>query len=144
MAFGNRTLYSKYERIDAALTAEILKEHLRGTKTIAAPILQNDRTNYLTIEYTGEDYQHFYHLTQHLFDVKKIKNYHIYQGRDKKHIQIFIAVNNLPRLEAEAKITALSDTLETRLTKQWKCLPTSTLPEEYNIIDLPCKSFDIV
>jgi len=71
--------------------------------------------------------------------LKKITDYQVYQGKRRGKIQLFIAVDALPLKEAEAQLQALSDILEQKLDKSWKCLPSSRLPEAYNIITLPYK-----
>jgi len=91
------------------------------------------------LEYKGKEHQRFHHLIKHLFNTLEIKNYHIYQGKDEEKIQIFIAVDNIPLQEAELQLQALSLALKQKLTKKWKCLPSASLPEAYNIVTLPYK-----
>ncbi|MCB4774972.1 MAG: hypothetical protein LGB71_06790 [Sulfurovum sp.] len=64
-------------------------------------------------------------------------NYHIYQGRDKTKIQIFIGVNHLSIKKADTQLQNISNKLKQRLTKHWKTLPSAQLPEMYNIVTLP-------
>jgi len=71
-----------------------------------------------------------------------IKNYHIYQGKDEEKIQVFIKVDQLTLKEADNKLLELSNALRQKLTKKWKCLPSSSLPDSYNIITLPYKKLD--
>ncbi len=89
------------------------------------------------LEYKGDEHQRFYHLIKHLFNTLKIDNYHIYQGKDEEKVQVFIEVDNIPLKEAELQLQALSLALKQKLTKKWKCLPSASLPEEYNIVTLP-------
>lgn len=140
--FNNRTFYAKFERIDEPLTSLLLEQHLQREYTIAAPLLQNGQTNYLVIEYKGEEHQRFYHLVRHLFSTLNIKNYHIYQGKDEERLQVFIEVDHLSLEEADKRLKELSDMLKTRLTKKWKCLPDISLPDAYNIITLPYKTVE--
>jgi len=70
---------------------------------------------------------------------QSINTYQIYQGKREEKIQLFIAVKGLSPEEAEAALKPLSDMLQQRLEKSWKCLPSSSLPEAYNIITLPYK-----
>ncbi len=77
---------------------------------------------------------------KHLFHTLQIDNYHIYQGKDEEKIQVFIKVDNISLKEAELQLQALSLALKQKLTKKWKCLPSSSLPEEYNIVTLPYKA----
>jgi L-rhamnose mutarotase len=89
------------------------------------------------LEYKGEAYQRFYHLIKHLFNTLKIKNYQIYQGKEREKIQVFVEVDQLTLEEADNKLLEISDALRQKLTKKWKCLPSSSLPDVYNIITLP-------
>jgi hypothetical protein len=137
--FNNRTFYAKYERIDEPLTPLLLKQHLNRQYNIAAPLLKDNRTNYLVIEYKGEEYKRFQHLIKHLFKTMDISEYTIYQGKDVERVQVFIAVNQLSLEEADAQLKTLSNALKEKMTKNWKCLPSLTLPEDYNIVSLPYK-----
>jgi len=103
-------------------------------------LLKDNRTNYLVLEYKGEEYQRFYYLVKHLFNTLEIKHYHIYQGKDEEKVQVFIKVDNLTLQEAELQLQTLSLDLKQKLTKKWKCLPSASLPEAYNIVTLPYKN----
>ncbi|MCF6205797.1 MAG: hypothetical protein L3J47_02715 [Sulfurovum sp.] len=94
-------------------------------------------TNYLVLEYKGEEHQRFTPLVRHLFHTMGITDYHIYQGKDKERVQVFITVNHLPLEEAHRRLQEISDKLKQRLTKRWKTLPSILLPEAYNIVTLP-------
>ncbi|PHS34750.1 MAG: hypothetical protein COA92_00265 [Sulfurovum sp.] len=137
IAFNNRTFYAKFERINEALTPLLLKQHHNRQYTIAVPLLKDNHTNYLVIEYKGDEHQRFYHLVKHLCKTLDISHYHIYQGKDIERLQVFIEVDNLTLEEADAELQTLSTALKEKMTKNWKCLPSSSLPEEYNIITLP-------
>jgi len=101
------------------------------------PLLQDNHTNYLVIEYKGEEYQRFYHLVRHLFKTLEIENYYIYQGKDKERLQVFITVETLSLEEADRQLQVYSDALKEKMTKRWKTLPSMQLPESYNIVTLP-------
>ncbi|MCB4760139.1 MAG: DUF1882 domain-containing protein [Sulfurovum sp.] len=135
--FNNRIFYSKFERIEEPLTPLLWQQHLNKQYTIAIPLLKAGHTNYLFIEYEGEEYQRFIPLVKHLFHILGIVNYHIYQGRNKTKIQIFIGVNHLSIKKADAQLQNISNKLKQRLTKRWKTLPSAQLPEMYNIVTLP-------
>jgi L-rhamnose mutarotase len=89
------------------------------------------------IEYKGDEHKRFKHLIKHLFKTLNITDYHIYQGKDIERLQVFIRVKQLSLEEADAQLQTLSDTLKEKITKKWKCLPSLTLPEAYNIVTLP-------
>jgi len=135
--FDNRTFYAKFERIDEPLTPLLWQQHLDKQYTIAVPLLKEGRTNYLVLEYRGEEHRRFAPLVQHLFQTLGIKNYHIYRGKDASRIFVFIAVEHLTLKEADRQLQHISDILQQRLTKRWKTLPSLHLPEAYNIVTLP-------
>lgn len=137
IAFNNRTFYAKFERIDNPLTPLLLEQHFHREYTIAVPLLHNNHTNHLVIEYKGEEYQRFFHLVKHLFKTLGVENYHIYQGKDKERLQVFIPVKELSLEEADTQLKDYSDALKEKITKRWKTLPSLELPESYNIITLP-------
>jgi hypothetical protein len=62
-----------------------------------------------------------------------------FQGKNEEKIQAFIEVENITLEEADKILLKISDALKTKLTKKWKCLPSSSLPEAYNIVTLPYK-----
>ena len=135
--FNNRTFYAKFEHINEPLTPLLLEQHLHREYTIAVPLLKDNHTDYLVIEYKGEEHQRFFHLVKHLLDTLDIKDFHIYQGKSEERIQVFIKVDHLSLQEADTRLNALSKMLKTKLTKKWKCLPDISLPEAYNIVTLP-------
>jgi len=96
-------------------------------------------TKYLVIEYKGEEYQRFYHLIKHLFKTLDIQHYHIYEGKDVERLQVFIDVGELHIEDANTKLQEISNALKEKMVKKWKCLPSTSLPEAYNIVTLPYK-----
>ena len=66
-----------------------------------------------------------------------ITEYTLYQGKDEERIQVFIRVEQVSLEEADAQLKTLSNALKEKMTKNWKCLPSVTLPEDYNIVSLP-------
>jgi len=135
--FDNRTFYAKFERIEEPLTPLHVKQHQKREYTIAVPLLKENHTNYLVIEYKGEEHQRFYHLVKHLFKTLSVGNYHIYQGKDVERVQVFISVHALTLEEADRQLKVYSDALKEKMTKKWKTLPSLQLPEPYNIVTLP-------
>jgi len=119
----------------------VLKQHFNRQFTIAFPLVKDNYTDHLVIEYKGDEYQRFYHLIKHLFKTLEIDNYHIYQGKDTERLQVFIPVNSLSLEEADKQLDIYSDALKEKMTKKWKTLPSLNLPEAYNIVTLPYDTF---
>lgn len=115
----------------------LLSQHLDRQYTIALPLVKEGHTDYLVIEYKGDEYQRFYHLIKHLFKTLEVDNYHIYQGKDKERLQVFIAVEKLDLEDAQRQLDMYSDALKSKMVKKWKTLPSLNLPDAYNIVTLP-------
>ena len=139
ITFNNRTFYAKFERIGEPLTSLVIKQHQDRQYTIAAPLLKDNHTNYLVIEYKGEEHERFYHLVKHLFKTLGIIDFYVYEGRNAERLQVFIEVSHMTLKEADSKLQTLSDALKEKMVKKWKCLPSASLPEAYNIVTLPYK-----
>ena len=137
ISFNNRTFYAKFERIDETPSPLLLAQHLDRQYAIALPLIKDGHTNYLVIEYKGDEYARFYHLIKHLFKTLEVEDYHIYQGKDKERLQVFIAVDRLELEEAQRQLDMYSDALKSKMVKKWKTLPSLNLPEDYNIVTLP-------
>jgi len=135
--FDNRTFYAKFEHINEPLTPLLFEQHQNRQFSIAAPLMKDNHTNYLLIEYKGEEHKRFHHLIKHLFKTLHITDYHIYQGKDIERLQVFIRVKQLTLEEADAQLQILSNTLKEKMIKKWKCLPSIALPDAYNIVTLP-------
>lgn len=141
--FDNRTFYAKFERMNEPLTLLLLEQHLSRQYTIAAPLLKDNSTNYLVIEYKGEEYLRFQHLVKHLCTSMAIEDYAIYQGKDIERVQIFIHVDHFSLEEADATLQRISNALKEKMTQKWKCLPSLSLPEAYNIVTLPYQKIEL-
>jgi len=137
ITFNNRTFYAKFEHVKEPLTPLIIKQHLNKEYTIAIPLLKDYKTNYLVIEYKGDEHQRFYHLVKHLFKNISLDEYYIYVGKDSTRLQVFIPVNQLSVEEADHQLYLYSEALKEKMTKKWKTLPSLNLPEAYNIVTLP-------
>ena len=141
IVFDNRTFYAKFEKIQEPLTPLVVKQHLNKQYTIAVPLLKDNLTNYLVLDYKGEESFRFTPLVKHILKTLQIEKYAIYQGRDEKKLQVFIEVERLTLKEASKKINQISDLLKIKMSKQWKSLPSSLLPNDYNIVTLPYNIF---
>jgi len=100
-------------------------------------LLKEGFTDYLVLEYKGEEVERFAPLVRHLFHTVGIERYHIYKGKGEEKVQVFIPVEHLSLEAADKMLQSISDKLKQRLTKRWKTLPSPQLPEDYNIVTLP-------
>jgi len=141
ITFNHRTFYAKFEKINEPLSDTVISQHFNHQYIIAAPLMTNGKTSYLVIEYRGLEPSRFYHTGKYVMQTLQINDYTFFEGKKHHYIQLFIPVDELPLDEASRSIQKISDALETRLPKEWKCFPDNTLPESYNIITLPYKEY---
>ena len=137
ITFNYRTLYAKFERIDEPLNDTLISQHLDREYTIAIPLIQDENTNYLLIEYRGTNPSKFHHLSRYIISKMPLNTPIYLQGKKENYIQLYIPVDNLDIKEAEDILEMISNQLSSKLTKEWKLFPNSSLPPSYNIAILP-------
>jgi len=136
---NNRTLYSKFEKIEESPTPLLIQQHLNREVTIALPCAANGTIDYLVIEYEKEPTQHFFYLIKQLLKSMGITRFYTYESSKENHIQIFIPYPNLPLEEAYREVEKIEQILEIKSSKRCKILPNKNLPIKHNKITLPIK-----
>jgi len=137
--FNNRTFYSRFEKIDTPPTPLLIEQHLNREFTIALPLITNNYTNYIVLEYEKEETNYFYHLLKHLLKSLYITEFYTYEGSINGVVQIFIPIENTPLKEAYKKIKIIKQILELKSSKRCKIFPDENLPKNYNKIIIPIK-----
>ena len=138
IVYNNRIFYAKFERINRPLTPLLLQQHLKGEVTVAASLLDNDnRCSYLVLEYKGKEIERFGALLAWQCRQLNLASPRLFYTRSRKKLQAFIAHDALFLSDAHRMLHAVSSTLEAKMQKSWKLLPSSNLPMHYNIITLP-------
>jgi uncharacterized protein YlbG (UPF0298 family) len=137
--FANRTLYSKFQRVDESPTPLLIKQHLQKELTVALPLINDNLVNYIVLEYERDESNRFYHLLKYLLKSISIENFYSYQSRKERYIQIFIPVNGLDIDRVYEEVANIEQILEVNSSKRCKILPNRELPMIYNKITLPIK-----
>jgi len=137
--FNNRIFYSKYKKVTTPLTPILLKQHQDHDIHLALPLIENNRVNYLVIEYYQEDWKAFYALVKHLLKNLQINLYSSYRDQKQMLLQIFIPRENINLEIAYKEVENIKYLLNLKLKKSYKIFPNSNLPKNYNIITLPQK-----
>ena len=135
--FNNRTFYSKYKKVETPLTEEIIEQYKKNELTLALPLIEKDRVNYLVIEYYQEDWQSFYSLIKHLFQTLDIHNHVAYKNPNKELLQIFIQHRQMTLNSAYEEVEKIKQTLELKSKKSYRIFPNKNSPKSYNIITFP-------
>ena len=137
--FNNRTFYSKFEKIDTPPTPLLIEQHLHREFTIALPLITNNHTNYIVLEYEKEESNHFYYLLKYLLKSLYITQFYTYEGSIEKVVQLFIPIRDITLQEAYKKVENIQQLLEIKSFKRCKIFPNKNLPKNYNKITLPIK-----
>jgi hypothetical protein len=137
--FHNRTLYSKFKKIDTPLTPLLIKQHLNREVIIALPLIKNNFVNYIVLEYEREKNNHFFYLIKHLLKLLEIEHFYTYESSKKNFVQIFIPTTRLEIENAYNLAKEIEQVLKLKSSKRCKILPNRNLPIKYNKITLPIK-----
>ncbi len=139
ITFNNRTLYSKFEKVEEEPTPLLIKQHLNRELILALPCGNNGQIDYLVIEYEREKSDHFFYLIKQLLKSLDITSFYTYESSKENHIQIFIPRENLSLEDAYRQVEKIEQILEIKSSKRCKILPNKNLPINYNKITLPIK-----
>jgi hypothetical protein len=139
ITFNNRVFYSKYQKMSTPITPILLQQHYNHDIHLALPLIENNRTNYLVIEYYQEDWKSFYALVQYLLKSLDIKAHTSYIDTKENRLQIFIKRENIPLEIAYKEVEEIKYFLNLKSKKSYKIFPNRNLPKNYNIITIPHK-----
>lgn len=139
ITFNNRIFYSKYKKRTTPLSSILLEQHKNSEIQLAVPLIEDNRVNYLVIEYYHEDWKSFYALVKYLLKTLKINLYFSYQNKRDRELQIFIPRDNIALDTAYQEVDKIKSILDSKLKRRYKLFPNINLPQNYNIIALPEK-----
>lgn len=135
--FNNRIFYSKFEKNRESLNTILLTQHLNHEITLAIPLIDENRVNYIVIEYQQDDWKAFYALVKHLLKSLSIQHFMAYYSNEKELFQLFIPRDNLALELAYKEVENIKHLLEVKSSKSYKIYPNINLPKNLNIITLP-------
>ncbi len=137
ITFNNRIFYSKYQRVSTPLTSILLQQHYNHDIQLALPLIEDDKINYLVIEYTQEDWKSFHALVRYLLKSLHIKESFSYRNNSEELLQIFIKRESIPLEKAYKEVEEIKYLLNLKSKKSYKIFPNRNLPKNYNIITIP-------
>lgn len=137
ISHNNKIFFDKFERVNALLSADIIKRHLSGEITAAFSIIKDKKVENIVIDYNGTDDAGFYHKAQLLLRKEGFLNWTAYKSKTRGHLHIYIHKGHTDLLEAHFLAKTLSAKLEKVAPKQWRVFPTNDVPMDFNILILP-------
>ena len=140
--FGNRTFFSKYKRIDEPLSDTVINRHRAHRLTAALPLAdKNGNVPFIVIDYNGDTPKHFYHHAGKVLKSLGFEDLVTFQSKTATHLHLYVATGGTALQHAVEMGKIISEKLEEKMSRQWRVFPTDTLPDAYNIINLPYKLF---
>ncbi len=137
--FNNRTLYSKFKRIEESPTPLLITQHLHRELTVALPLIEDNQIRYIVLEYKEEENDKFYYITKYILKSLSIDRFYRYKSYKKNHIQIFIETKDISIDTVYNLTEKIRNILDFKLSKGYKIFPNKNLPKSYNKIVLPIK-----
>ena len=144
ITFENRTFFSKYKRIDAPLTDALIAQHRSHQLTLAHSLIDSDGSvPHIVIDYNGDAPKHFYHHAGKVLHALGYDDLVTFHSKTPKHLHLYIACRGTALQHAVEMGKIISQKLEEKMNRQWRIFPTDTVPEAYNIMNLPYTVFTL-
>jgi len=144
ITFGNRTLFSKYKRIDAPLSDDLIRRHRSRQETLAHDLVDaKGNVPHIVIDYNGDTPKHFYHHAGKILQTLGYDDLVTFQSKSSNHLHLYIACENTALQHAIEVGKIISQKLEEKMNRQWRVFPTDTVPDAYNIMNLPYALFTL-
>ncbi len=134
---NGRKFYSRFEKVNKKPDHNIVRQHLEKKITIGIPLIENGHGDTLFILYEGDEQRRFLAILSKFIDPVSDGNYSVFYGKTRKKLQIFIKTERKSLEELHEKAALLSNTLGNSISRAWKVLPDSRLPQSYNMFVVP-------
>lgn len=139
ITFEGRTFLSKYEKIDAYLSDELIEKHQNHKITLATTVPSD--ADYFVIDYNGEQKELFYHKVSKILRANGLSDFIAYQSKTPSHLHLYVHCGDISAVQREELGKIISNKLEEKIQKQWRIFPNPGLPDAYNILNLPYQHF---
>lgn len=137
-----RLLFDRYERVDATLTGQVIRDHLAKKIIVAhSLILPRDKVENIVFDYNGRNPDRFYQKAQLLLRNEGFINFTAYKSRTPGHLHLYIHKGHTDLGEGQRLAKLLSMKLGQKLPLEWRAFPNADLPREFNILALPYEVF---
>ena len=137
--FNNRTLYSKFKKIEESPTPLLITQHIHRELTVALPLIEDNQIRYIVLEYKEDKSDKFYYIIRYILKSLPIDRFHRYKSYKKNHIQIFIETKDIGIDSVYDLTENIQNMLDFKSSDGYKIFPNKNLPKSYNKIVLPIK-----
>ncbi len=137
--FNNRTLYSKFKKIEESPTPLLITQHIHRELTVALPLIEDNQIRYIVLEYKEDKSDKFFYIIKYILKSLSIDKFYRYKSSKKNHIQIFIETKDMGIDSIYDLTENIQNMLDFKSSDGYKIFPNKNLPKSYNKIALPIK-----
>lgn len=133
-----RLFFDKFERINASLSLNIIREHSEKKIVVAHDLISKDnKVENVVFDYNGFNAERFWHRAQLILREEGFMNFTAYKSKTAGHLHLYIHKGHTALNEAYALASKLSIMFASKMPVEWKVYPSMDVPREFNILILP-------
>lgn len=133
-----RYFFDKFERINAPLTANLIKEHWEKKIVIAHDLIAKDnKVENIVFDYNGFNAERFWHRAQLILREEGFINFTAYRTKTMGHLHLYIHKGHTDFNEGCMLASKLSMMFASKMPIEWRVFPNINVPREFNILILP-------
>ncbi|WP_407919971.1 DUF1882 domain-containing protein [Campylobacter sp. US33a] len=137
--YRGRYFFDKFERINAPLLPNLIRDHLDKKIIIAHDLITaDDKVENIVFDYNGFNTERFWHRAQLILREEGFINFTAYKTKTPGHLHLYIHKGHTSLHEGYQLAQKLSIMFAKKMmSTEWRVFPTMDLPKEYNILALP-------
>ncbi|EHU8398126.1 DUF1882 domain-containing protein [Campylobacter coli] len=133
-----RLFFDKFERIDAPLNLNIMREHAAKKIVVAHDLITKDnKVENIVFDYNSFNAERFYHRAQLILREEGFINFTAYKTKTPGHLHLYIHKGHTALNEGYSLASKLSMMFASKMPVEWKVFPSMDIPREFNILILP-------
>ncbi|EDA0001869.1 DUF1882 domain-containing protein [Campylobacter jejuni] len=133
-----RLFFDKFERVDAPLNLNVMREHAAKKIVVAHDLITKDnKVENIVFDYNGFNAERFYHRAQLILREEGFINFTAYKTKTPGHLHLYIHKGHTALNEGYSLASKLSMMFASKMPVEWKVFPSMDVPREFNILILP-------
>ncbi|QWU79773.1 DUF1882 domain-containing protein [Campylobacter novaezeelandiae] len=133
-----RYFFDKFEKVNAPLTSNLIREHCEKKITIAHDLIsKTNKVENIVFDYNGFNAERFWHRAQLILREQGFINFTAYKTKTPGHLHLYIHKGHTDLIEGYSLASRLSALFATKMPIEWRVFPTIDLPRDFNILIMP-------
>ncbi len=136
--FRGRYFFDKFERINAPLNANIIKEHAAKKIVVAHDLITRDnKVENIVFDYNGFNAERFWHRAQLILREEGFMNFTAYKTKTLGHLHLYVHKGHTALNEGYTLASKLSMMFASKMPIEWRVFPSMDMPRDFNILIVP-------